>query len=34
MAILIINSENFSEKLKDFTFKCNNCSSENVHWKD
>jgi len=30
MAILVINSEEFSEKLKGFEFKCNECTSSNV----
>jgi len=30
MAILIINNEDFSNKLKEFEFKCKECGSSNV----
>lgn len=30
MAILLINNEDFTEKLSGFTFRCNKCGSEKV----
>ena len=30
MAVLIINDEDFSQKLKDFSLSCKNCESKNV----
>ena len=30
MAILIINDEDFTSKLKEFSLKCNNCGSDKV----